>query len=66
MIREAAIGVGVLLGATVFGGVLGGLGDVFAPSLISGTPLGAGSASSPMAWTLIAAVLIIGLLEVRE
>lgn len=65
MIRALGLGVALLIGASVFGGVLGGLGDVLVPSLINGTPLGPNSSSSPLMWTLIAAALLVGAYEVR-
>lgn len=56
----------VLLGVTVVGALLAGAVDVFAPGVIQGTPLGRGSAASPLLWTIIAAGLLWGVQEVRD
>jgi hypothetical protein len=59
--KNAVMGIALLFGATILGGMLGGLGDVFAGDLITGTPLGAQSTLSPLLWTGIAlGVIYVG------
>ena len=55
---------GFLLVATVLGGVFAAVGDMTVPSLISGTPLGPQSQNSPIAWTVVAGVVVYGASEV--
>jgi hypothetical protein len=60
------MGVGYFVLAVVAGGLLAGTIDVVAPSLTMGTPLGPESRVSPVAWTAIAAVGMVGIREVLD
>lgn len=46
---------------SVVGGILAGVGDVFAASMLAGTPFEPGSELAPLAWTLLAGLTLYGL-----
>ncbi|OYR55525.1 hypothetical protein DJ73_02160 [Halorubrum sp. Ea1] len=64
LVKSGAKLVGFLFVATILGGVLAGVGDITMPSVINGTPLGPQSQSAPIAWTVVAGVVIYGFSEV--
>jgi|AntDeeMetagen192_2_1112575.scaffolds.fasta_scaffold09780_2 hypothetical protein len=65
LVKDGAKLIGFLFVASILGGVLGGFGDMAMPSIISGTPLGPRSDLAPIAWTVVAGVVIYGFSEVR-
>jgi len=66
MIRSGAYVIGLLIMASILGGVLGAVADIFLGDLIVGTPLGPQSRASPMAWTVIAFGVMYSANEVRD
>lgn len=46
---------------SILGGLLAGVGDVFAASMLAGTPFEPGSELAPLAWTFLAAFVLYGL-----
>ncbi|WP_154020398.1 hypothetical protein [Halorubrum halophilum] len=54
----------VVIGGTILGGVLAAVADATIAGQIAGTPLGPASSSSPIAWSVVGAVVLVGGKEV--
>lgn len=58
--------IGVIIAAGILGSILAAVADMTIASFIQGTVLGQGSSASPVAWTLIGIIAIVGFSEVTD
>lgn len=58
--------IGGIIAAAILGSILAAVADMTIASVIQGTVLGQGSSVSPVAWTLIGIIAIVGFSEVAD